>query len=283
MNRTARHAVFACFLFAAPLVFAQVPERTSPLPDPASLYERVRANEHRLEEIRRGYICTVKEEIEIVDRKGTRQGTAEYDLSWRGDLAVFRPVSINGIPITTKQSIDAGRKIEKHARLAEEGAYKGHEYMDIEDLLNIYTVQGPRREMYLGRSVIVMSLVPDPKFTPQTHAEQIYHELSGVIRIDEQDEQVAFIETVYDTSRHFAGGLGSVLEGSSIRFEQQQISDGVWMPSRTAINIYGRAAFEKFHKRIEDRFSRYRWFNDEPDALPPGSIKSPSEGQPFAK
>jgi hypothetical protein len=235
----------------------------------------VKANEHRLEETRRGYICTVKEDIRAINSKTTWQSTAEYDLSWREDIAIFRPVSLNGVPLTSKQSIAADRKIEKRAKQAEEGTYKGHEYIDIEDLLSIYTFQGVRREMYEGRSAIVLGLAPAPNFTPQNSAEERFHELFGSIWIDEQDEQVVLVETVYDHSRHFAGGLGSILEGSRLRFEQQKTSDGIWMPSRTAIDIYGRAGIGKFYRHVESTFSRYRWFNDEPEPLPPGTMQSP--------
>ncbi len=267
--KTSRSALPAALFFFA---FLPLPSRAqqAPLPDPSALLLKVKANQHRIEELRHNYICKESDDIDELDKDGAvkKHETAEYDFYWQGRVQVRRLTSKNGKPLSPDELRKEDEKLDKAKKKAEEKLEKreaeGNESANIgiDTFLRASIFQNERRELYQGHPVIAMSVVPNPQFKPNTMAERIVHLLEGTVWIDEEAAQIVRLEAHLGKSYKMAGGLAfNIREGSGARLEQQHINGEVWMPSLADINVQGRALlFAGIHQHIIQHFTNYQKF-----------------------
>jgi hypothetical protein len=96
----------------------------------------------------------------------------------------------------------------------------------------------PRHERFQNRDSIVFDFRVKPGFKPANRQESLIAKLIGVIWIDPVDKQVMRLEARLAEGFKMAGGLLlSLRPGAALSMEQTRMSDGVWFPRFTEINL----------------------------------------------
>jgi hypothetical protein len=124
-------------------------------------------------------------------------------------------------------------------------------------------VRNPRRVQYRGRPTIVFDFVGRKDAKTHGIVEDASKKLSGTIWIDEADRQVAHVEVSFDDNFRVVGGLfASVEKGSSFRFDQASVEDGLWLPTGGEGNMQARVLlFKNYRQHITERDFDFKRFS----------------------
>jgi hypothetical protein len=135
--------------------------------------------------------------------------------------------------------------------------------ISISRLLEIVDVRNPRRVNYRGRPTIVFDFVGRKDAKTHGIVEDASKKLSGTVWIDEADRQVAHIEVSFDDNFRVVGGLfASVEKGSSFRFDQAPVEDGLWLPTGGEGNMQARVLlFKNYRQHVTERDFDFKRFS----------------------
>ena len=101
----------------------------------------------------------------------------------------------------------------------------------------------------------------------KTHGlmEDASKKLKGTLWVDEGDRQVAHLEVSFDDNFHVAGGLvANIQRGSSFRFDQAGVTDGLWLPTGGEGTVQARILLLKnLRQHIVERDYDYKRFRVE--------------------
>jgi hypothetical protein len=254
------------------------PASSRPLPDPAELVRRLKANQRQLEERRKDYICEFTEETRTLDGQGTvkKTETKGYELFFDSGFPITRQVSAEGKPLGEHEDQKEGQRLDEQIKKAQQRAAKrasdddNPDEVRIEQILHATVMKNGRYETYKGREVLAYDFEPNPKFQPHSRAESLANKLGGTVWIDAQDVEVARLEArLVDNYKVAAGLLGSVKKGSDLIVEQERVNGEVWLPSFLDFSLDARFMLVKsVHQRIVDHFSSYRRFRVETTIKP---------------
>jgi hypothetical protein len=284
MNPVFRHLCLALLLAAASSAAAQ----QETLPDLPALLERVKANQHRIQQMRRDFICREVDDVDKIDDIDgvTKHMVEEYEFTWRGTVPVRRLQVRNGVPLAKEELARQEEQLEKQLHKEEKKLARANSSEDwVEIFLRASLFSNPMRETYHGRKVISVSIHPNPSFTPHTETETIVHTLGGTLWIDEEDAQVARLEAKLDENFHVGGGLAaSFNKNSGALIEQQRIDDEIWLPSLNDINLEGRKMIylAGIHEHVTQHFYNYHRFRAESKLifdLPEDNANKPADPQ----
>jgi hypothetical protein len=137
------------------------------------------------------------------------------------------------------------KQVEKAQTIPSDQPLQGQS-ISISRVLEIMDVRNPRRENFHGRSTIVFDFVGRKDAKTHGLVEDASKKLQGTLWVDEADRQVAHMEVSFDDNFHVVGGLlANVQKGSSFRFDQSPVSDGLWLPTGAEAQMQARVLMVK--------------------------------------
>lgn len=257
-------------LVVALLVAAQARAADVPLPDIRALMREVEVHQRQLEKVRENYTYNSTLTVEDVNAGGqvTKTGTQEYNDFFVNGHVIEREVKTDGKPLDghdeQKESERVTKLVEK-AQKTPSGEPLDGPSITVSRLLEIMDVRNPRRVQYRGRSTIVFDFVGRKDAKTHGIVEDASKKLSGTIWIDEADRQVAHLEVRFDDNFRVVGGLfASVEKGSSFRFDQAPVQDGLWLPTGGEGNMQARVLlFKNLRQHITERDFDFKRFSVE--------------------
>jgi len=253
------------------------------LPDIATLMHEVEANQRRSEALLKDYIYREVAVGEQNDGHGGVKKTVsrEYDVFWIDGVQVHKMIRKDGKDLSANELKKEDKDIDEQVAKAKEKRVKadaegretdsrGEEEVTVSRLLTLGSFTNPRRVTIDGRDTIAVDFTGDPRAKTKGRLEDIIHDLSGTVWIDEQDKQIVRSEGHFAKAYKIGGGLiASVKEGTSFSFEQKKINDEVWLPFRLeAEGAFRALLFVSFNGHVLTTTSDYRKFKTTSTILP---------------
>jgi len=222
-------------LLGASLAPAQ-PSAKLPLPDIRELMREVQEHQRQLDKVRESYTYSSMQTTQDLDANGQVKKTEteeREDFFVNGHLIV-RTVKKNGQPLSghdqQKETERVAKLVEKAEKTPSDQPLEGPS-ISISRMLEIMDVRNPRRETYNGRPAIAFDFIGRKDAKTHGLAEDASKELQGTVWVDEADRQVAHLEVRFHNNFRIAGGIfASIAKGSSFRFDQAPVHDGLWLP-----------------------------------------------------
>lgn len=280
------------------------PPRTAEALDVVALLREVSKNQEEVEKRSNEYSFVQKETDREIDSKGvvkkeTVRVSELYPIPNRP--AIEKLISENGVPLTAERAAKEEKRVveefEKAERDKDKDAQKAEERKaerarkrsegddddpEISRFLKVCEFISPRHEQFQNRNSIVFDFRVKPGFKPANRQESLIAKLVGVIWIDPVDKQVMRLEARLAEGFKMAGGLLlSLRPGAAMFMEQTRMSDGVWLPRLTEINLSVKVLLfggGDINKTIE--WSDYKHFSADVSGY---TIGSPESADPARK
>jgi hypothetical protein len=250
----------------APAAFAQSP--AAPLPDVHQLMRSVEDHQKKVEAMRENYTYTSLQTRQEVDAGGQvkKTETEEREEFFVNGHPIRRVVKRDGKPLSGSDEQKETERVTKLVQKAQKvppGEPLDTPAVTVGRLLEIMDLRNPRREMYRGRSTVVLDFIGRKDAKTHGIAEDASKKLQGTIWIDEADLQVAHVEVSFDDNFRVAGGLlASIDKGSSLHFDQSPVNGGLWMPTGAEVQMQARVMlFKNLRERITERNYDFKSFH----------------------
>jgi hypothetical protein len=227
-----------------------------PLPDLAKLFEELKANQERIEELLESYAYTRKVTTRELTKDGVLKdkGSETQQISFYKGYPIERTIERDGKPLTPSQQADedkdAAKRTEEIDKLIARGDKSGNGQPDentrkisLSELLKASSLKNARRERFRGRDVVVFDFEPNPAFDMKNAKSMLkfFGKTAGVIWVDEKDKQLVRVEAYLADDFSVGGGLVVKLKkGATFVAEQDRINDEIWLPSLMEINLSAR-------------------------------------------
>ena len=252
----------------------------APLPDARQLMREVVEHQKQLDKVRENYTYNSLQTTEDLDAAGkvTKSESTDNEDFFVNGHVIERRVKKNGQPLSPdeeqKESERIQKLVEKAQKLPADQPLEG-QAVSISHLLEIMDVSTPRREMYRKRPTIVFDFVGRRDAKTHGLAEDAAKKLKGTIWIDEGDRQVAHLEVTFMDNFHVAGGLlANIEKGSSFRFDQEPVAEGLWLPTGSEAMVQARVLLLKnMHQHFTDKVSNYKRFTVETEQGKDAKVK----------
>ena len=242
----------------------------APIPDVKQLMKEVVEHQKKVDKIRENYTYTSLETTQDIDSHGkvVKTETEESEVFYVNTHAVSRTVKKNGQPLSEHDAQKETEKVTKAVEKAQKtppGQNPDGDTVSISKLLDVMDVSAPRRETYRGRSAIVFDFVGRKDAKTHGLAEDASKKLKGTIWIDEADREVAHLEVTFIDNFHVAGGLlANVEKGTSFRFDQRPVADGLWLPTGGEGTMLARVLlFKNMRQHFTEQDSNFKRFQVE--------------------
>jgi hypothetical protein len=241
-----------------------------PLPDIRQLMHEVQAHQKQLEKVRENYTYSSLQTTQDIDQNGkvTKTESVEGEDFFVNGHVIERTVKKNGQPLSghdlDKETERVTRQVEKAQTIPSDQPLQGQS-ISISRVLEIMDVRNPRRENFHGRPTIVFDFVGRKDAKTHGLVEDASKKLQGTLWVDEADRQVAHMEVSFDDNFHVGGGLlANVQKGSSFRFDQSPVSDGLWLPTGAEAQMQARVLMVKnLRQHFLERDYDYKHFSVE--------------------
>jgi len=268
------------FLVFVVTVLPAQPAANAPLPDIRQLMHEVQEHQRQLDKVRESYTFTSLETTQDIDASGQikKTETTEHEDFFVNGHFIERTVKKNGQPLDSKaeqkETERVTKLVEKAERTPPGQPLEGYG-ISVSRLLDIMDVRNPRREMYHGRSAIIFDFAGRKDAKTHGLAEDASKKLQGAVWIDEADRQVAHLEVSFNDDFRIAGGLFARIDkGSSFRFDQAPVKDGLWLPTGGAGTVQARILLLKNVRQLfTERDYDYKRFKVETEQSRDATIK----------
>jgi len=254
-------------LLVASSTFAQT-EHERPIPDIRELMKQVLEHQKKLEKLRENYTYSSLQTIQDVDANGrvTKTETHEGEDFFVNGHIIERTVKKNGKPLAghdLDKETDRVTKLVEKAQKTPSGQPLEGQSITVSRLLEIMDVYNPRREVYRGRQTIVFDFKGRKDAKTHGMVEDASKKLQGTIWVDEADRQVSHMEVSFVDNFRIAGGLfASIQKGSSFRFDQAPVNEGLWLPTGGEGNMQARLLMVKnMRQHVFERDYDYKVFS----------------------
>jgi hypothetical protein len=241
-----------------------------PLPDIRQLMHEVEDHQRQLDKVRESYTYNSVQTVENVDSSGhvVKTESEEFNDFFVNGHLIERMVKKDGKPLSghdEQKESDRVTKLVEKAQNTPPGQPLEGQAVSISQLLNIMDVRNPRREIFRGRPTIIFGFIGRKDAKTHGLAEDASKKLKGTVWIDEADRQVAHLEVSFDDNFRIAGGLfASIEKGSSFRFDQAPVADGLWLPTGGEANLQARLLLLKnLRQRVTERDFDFEQFHVE--------------------
>jgi hypothetical protein len=95
-------------------------------------------------------------------------------------------------------------------------------------------------------SLIKLKFTPNPNFHPSGHAAKVFHDMEGILLVDNRQKRLAEISGQLTSEVRFFGGLlGHLDKGGTFLVRQQDMGSGHWELTAMDIEMNGKALFFK--------------------------------------
>jgi hypothetical protein len=253
----------------------------APLPDVATLFAAIVANQEKLEQLTEHYAFREKRVEREDDGKGglrIKEERTFFVLPVAGRF-VRQLLAVDGKGLTPSEAEKEQRRVRKEIQdllderdkrqaRAERDREKGREpekdrRVTILTFLRMCTVSSIRRESFRGHEVIALDFEPRPDFKPTNLGEQLVSKLAGTLWVDEKARQVVRVEGRLQNSVKIGGGLvGSLSPASAFVLEQERVSEELWLPSYSEVNVTARVfLLASVKANTVSRFSDYERYD----------------------
>jgi len=250
-----------------------------PLPDIRALMQQVLDHQRELDKVRESYTYTTFQTVQDIDSNGQvkKTQTEEHEAFFVGGHIIERVVKRNGQPLNghdeEKETERVTKLVEKAEKTPRDQPLEGPS-ITVTRVLELMEVRNPRREMFRGRPAIVFDFVGRKDAKTHSMAEDASKKLAGTIWIDDADRQVAHLEVRFVEDFRVAGGLfANIQKGSSFRFDQGPVEDGLWLPTGGEGNVQARVLLVKgIRQHVVEQdydFKRFRVETEQKHAAEP--------------
>ncbi len=245
----------------------------------SDLFERVVANQKRTDQELDSY-----ERIERLEIRKTGSDSSPAEVKvWRVFPASVSndkiPLSADGKPINAESYRSELQKLEKLlVWAAQKGpgqdealAKMAHKRKERDDLIEathaafIFTLVG--HEMRGERSLAKYSMVPNPKYKPNSRNATLLTKVKGYVWIDEQAAELAKVEGEVSSDISLALFLAKVYKGSRFMQERYEIEPGVWLPTYQQYDFDGRKFLLPFAIHERTLYTKYHRVGPPKEAL----------------
>lgn len=264
---------------------------SDPIPDVKLLFDEIRANAEKVDEILENYSYT---ELRI-DREVASTGDL-VDKSSEKTLLTFykgyrirRLIEKNGRALSAsdqekedreaqKQVAEIEARIAKNERMQAKSGTGGTpngegQRITIADALKGSILTNPRRERYKNNDVIVFDYEPNPGFKPQSRMEKLFALCTGAVWVDDKTKQVVRLDAVLTKS---AGNfLAKAKRGASFTLENDLINNEIWLPSQADVNLSIKILFAGININNLIKYGDYSKFKTEVTDASVDEVKKP--------
>lgn len=258
-----RRSISVVVLFAACL--------RAQLPEPAALLEEVKANQHKLDQIRENYTFHATRKVDALDKNGAivTTSSSEREVFFVNGQRIARLVKKDGKDLSPSEDKAEQIRVKKLIETVVKGGkgggpQPGARLNEISAILAVVKISNPRRLLFKGRQTLVYDFTGDPKARSHDMEQSAAKKMSGTIWFDETDRQVARFEVRFNDTFHVAGGLfASVQKDTTLEVEQSPVGDGLWMQTASAEHLDARVVLSKLREDVHVTDFDFRKFNAE--------------------
>ncbi len=252
------------------------------LPDPVSLLAEVKANQHKLDDIRENYTFHVLRQTDQLDKNGVvvKTTSIEREIFFVNGRRIARLVKRDGKDLTPAEDKAEQARVQKVVETVLKGGRAagrgsgppaGARTGEISDILAVVKISNPRRVEFNGRPSLAYDFTGDPSARSHDLEQSAAKKMSGTLWFDEAEHQVARLEVRFDDNFHIGGGIfASVQKGSTMEFEQAPVGDGLWMQTSSAEHLDARVVLTKLREDVHVKDFEFKRFNA-------GAIQQPAQ------
>lgn len=257
-----------------------------PLPDAATFLREARAH-LQIDDLRQtGYLYTATERQFGPDgRGGSREEKSKVYESYPGlpgERRWERVLAENGTPVPEAELARRDRERQKaveawqrkRARMSpadleaerrDREKVRQDEADALDDAFRVFTFTLLGREQISGQDVITVGIEPKRDVKTKTRPGSWARHVRGKAWVSEADFELARVEfQAIDTLSLGFGVFARLHEGSHLSFERRRMADGVWLPSRAAIDASARVLLlRRYRMNAVTEYSNYRRFGVE--------------------
>jgi hypothetical protein len=256
----------------------------SPIPNISDLMHKVIDHQKQVDKARENYTFTSAQTTEDLDSNGhvTKTETEEADDFFVNGHLIERTVKKNGKPLSDheeqKETEHVTKLVEKAEKTPPDQPLEG-QTISVSRLLDIMDVHNPRREMYKGRPTIVFDFMGRKDVKTHGLAEDASKKMQGTLWVDETGLQVVHLEVSFNDKFRVGGGLlATVDKGTSFRFDQAPVEEGLWLPTGTDAMFLGRLMMVKsLRQHITERDYDFKVFRVETQQGKDAKVASPAK------
>lgn len=258
--------------FAPPLTAAVAADEPLSQPQIRELMDRVIANQHRNDaalaeyERRERHLLRKNEKDEavednrlyrvvptgtgtlrlILEEKGQPVG-AEY---YRKQLLELEKTLVWALnPEESKQK----QRVQKWQKRSKERAGTVNATRDA------FLFQWAGRELVHGRQMIKLQHTPNPAFKAKSRTTDMFGNVQAMVWIDEATAQLARVEAEITRNINVGGGVfGRIYRGGTFTMQQEEVAEGLWLPTRMQYDFKGRKFLFGFELHEVVEASQYR-------------------------
>jgi len=219
---------------------------SAPLPDISDLMHDVEKNQRASDELRKKYTYRAASLTEQTDSNGRVKKTESSvrEILFTQGALVERVIEKNGKPLTDKEKEKEDERVEKEvakekekrAKAASQGKStnaRGDEMLSAARILELGTFSNPRRQIYRGRSTILVDYAGDKKAKSRSAFEAVFKDLVGTVWVDEKTRNLVRAEGHFLDNFKVGGGLvANVRKDSSFSYETTFVNNEVWLPAK---------------------------------------------------
>jgi len=221
------------------------------IPNIPDLMHKVIDHQKQVDKLRENYTFTSAQTTEYLDGNGhvTKTETQEADDLYVNGHLIERTVKKNGKPLAghdeDKETARVTKLVEKAEKTPPGQPLEGQTF-SVSRMLDIMDVRNPRRETYQGRPTIVFDFIGRKDAETHGLAEDMSKKLQGTLWVDETGLQVVHLDVSFNDKFHVGGGLLATIDkGTSVRFDQAPVEDGLWLPTGSEVTVLGRLLMVK--------------------------------------
>jgi hypothetical protein len=257
-------------------------QANEPLPDIRKLMQEVQEHQRQLDEVRETYTYSSLMTTQDIDSNGkvTKTDTEEHDDFFVNGHVIERTVKRNGQALDAhddQKETERVTKLVEKAQNTPRGQPLEGPTISVSRLLDIMDVRNERRLDYRGRPTIVFDFVGRKDAKTHGMIEDASKKLQGTIWIDEADHQVAHLEVSFVDNFHVMGGLfANIQRGSNFHFDQEQVNEGLWLPTGGEGSMVARVLLVKnFRQHFVERDYDYKRFKVETQQTKDAKVATP--------
>ena len=261
-------AIAVCTVLIHIASFGQVPS-DAPLPDITELWNRVRANlgaQYDVNQLLKGYTYRRSSVIEELGSDGSVENREqrEYDV-YHFNAGMFQKLlSKNGMPLSEKDVKSEDERFEKFRMQKPRRRSAADQEKVLNDIVGAFDFKILRREIRNGRSALVIGFKPKKDAKLETMAARmVFTKVEGTAWVDEEDAQLARIETHFiDDVKIGFGLLASISKNTQMIREWRKLNNEVWVPLHRESLVKGRVLLAKaYNRRRIDDYMDYKKFS----------------------
>ena len=259
-------------------------QANEPLPDIRRLMQEVQEHQRQLDEVRETYTYSSLMTTQDIDSNGkvTKTDTEEHDDFFVNGHVIERTVKRNGQALDAhddQKETERVTKLVDKAQNTPRGQPLEGPTISVSRLLDIMDVRNERRLDYRGRPTIVFDFVGRKDAKTHGMIEDASKKLQGTIWIDEADRQVAHLEVSFVDNFHVMGGLfANIQKGSNFHFDQEQVNEGLWLPTGGEGSMVARVLLVKnFRQHFVERDYDYKRFKVETQQTKDAKVAAPAK------